>query len=124
MHKLTISLPDKAVELLRSLSAKKSCRVDEYVNELITNHLLEAAATTGHVRKGGLGQASWQRQGKGKMEPSLPFTVTGKYPGVSKVSLEWAQKFVNEAINLGGVRAFKNQDGVGFEPNFVFIERI
>jgi hypothetical protein len=47
--------------------------------------------------------------------------VRDNFPGVPSRSIEFAQAFVDEALKLPGVRAFRNR-GIGFKPNFVFVE--
>ena len=56
--------------------------------------------------------------------PTSTFRCAGKFPGASHYSLEWAQQFVDAALRYDGVSALQNEAGVGFSPNFVFIERV
>ena len=66
------------------------------------------------------------------LPPALPeragiapiFQCAGRFPGASHNSLVWAQRFVDDALRYNGVTAFQNGSGVGFKPNFVFIERV
>ena len=52
------------------------------------------------------------------------FSVSRYFLGAPTRSVEWSQKFVDEALSYRDVRAFHNEPGVGFDPNFVFIERV
>ena len=52
------------------------------------------------------------------------FQCAGRFPGASHKSLEWAQMFVDAALRYNGVTAFQSGSGVGFKPNFVFIEYV
>jgi len=55
---------------------------------------------------------------------SEQFSVSRYFSGVPARSLEWSQKFVDEALSYRNIRAFHNEPGIGFDPNFVFIERV
>jgi hypothetical protein len=50
------------------------------------------------------------------------FDVSAAFEGFPRPSIELAQRFTDEAQKLGRVRAFKHRRGIGFDPNFVFIE--
>src|SRR5690606_56261 len=50
------------------------------------------------------------------------FDVATAFEGFPRPSVELAQRFTDEAQKLGRVRAFRNRRGIGFDPNFVFIE--
>ena len=52
------------------------------------------------------------------------FDVQKHFPNNPNLSNRYAQEFVDATLAVKGVLAFKNRDGVGFDPNFVFIERI
>ncbi len=53
------------------------------------------------------------------------FEVAATFPsGFPGKSIDLAQTFVDTALALPGVVAFKKGRGIGFEPNFVFIERL
>lgn len=40
------------------------------------------------------------------------------------MTIQQAQTSVDAALDYRGVRAFKNDGGIGFDPNFIFIERV
>jgi hypothetical protein len=50
------------------------------------------------------------------------FNVAEAFPNFPRGSIELAQAFVDTALQFPGVRAYKKDRGIGFEPNFVFIE--
>ncbi|MBL9217185.1 MAG: hypothetical protein JNG82_01760 [Opitutaceae bacterium] len=50
------------------------------------------------------------------------FGVADAFTGFPHLSIELAQRFTDEAQRLGRVRAYRNRRGIGFDPNFVFIE--
>ena len=52
----------------------------------------------------------------------MSFNVGDEFRGLPRFSIEAAQAVVDEALKLANVRAFRNNRGIGFEPNFVFIE--
>ena len=56
--------------------------------------------------------------------PSTDFDVAANFPGINENSVSLAQAFVDEALSFAGVKAFKNDRGIGFQPNFVWIEYI
>jgi hypothetical protein len=82
----------------------------------------ELAKDTRHLDSG---VSSWTGDRRpSQNEGDSFFQVQGRFPGVSSYSVKWAQEFVNAALSYNGTKAFQNDQGVGFEPNFVFIERI
>jgi hypothetical protein len=50
------------------------------------------------------------------------FNVAEVFPNFPRGSIELAQAFVDDVLQFPGVRAYKKDRGIGFEPNFVFIE--
>lgn len=52
------------------------------------------------------------------------FSVAGEFPDREKITVDQAQKFVDAALDYENVRAFKNDEGIDFDANFVFIERV
>ena len=60
----------------------------------------------------------------GQSTRSEQFSVSQYFSGAPARSVEWSQKFVDEALSYLDVRAFHNIPGIGFDPNFVFIERV
>jgi hypothetical protein len=52
------------------------------------------------------------------------FDVHRDFPDFPQGSRELAQQFIDEALNIRGTRAFPSGAGVGFSPNFVWVERI
>jgi hypothetical protein len=53
-------------------------------------------------------------------QPALD--VAEHFKGFPSGSIAFAQAFVDEALSLPGVQAFPTSRGVGFKPNFVFVE--
>jgi hypothetical protein len=69
-------------------------------------------------------QATWQAA-EDRAEPrSMQFLVSQHFAHAPQRSVAWAQQFVDVALSYQEVRAFPNDAGVGFDPNFVFIERV
>jgi len=59
-----------------------------------------------------------------KTPPRNSFDVAAEFPGYPPRSVELAQIFVNTALSIRGVRADRNDHGIGFDPNFVFVEHL
>jgi hypothetical protein len=68
--------------------------------------------------------ATWQAAPQRSAQTTHPFLVRSHFAHAPRLSVEWSQRFVDAALSYEGVRAFFNDPGVGFEPNFVFIERV
>jgi hypothetical protein len=68
--------------------------------------------------------AAWQAevQQAGRME--LNFSVRSHFVHAPRLSVDWSQQFVEAALSYDGVKASVNGPGIGFDPNFVFIERV
>jgi len=60
----------------------------------------------------------------GVTEPRGGFDVHKHFPDFPQGSRELAQLFVDEALKIDGTTPFATGTGVGFRPNFVWIERI
>lgn len=50
------------------------------------------------------------------------FNVADQFPGFPELSVELAQRFVDKTVKFGRARPFRSRRGIGFDPNFVFIE--
>jgi hypothetical protein len=78
--------------------------------------------TEGTVR--GAGVTTWQAEPRQKTSPQSSFSVRSHFSFAPRASTDWTQQFVDVCLLYVGVRAFVNEGGVGFDPNFVFIERV
>lgn len=116
--------------------------VPDHIHSLISveaeNRSVDAAALcSGVIVEHFLGQPE-ERIIKGKRielpskliqppRPSDVFDVDRQFPGYPKQSIELAQGFVDEALRMPNTKAFRadgvnGSTGVGFRPNFVFIQ--
>ena len=68
-------------------------------------------------------ESTWRRD-VSQGTRSEQFSVNRYFGGSPSRSVAWSQRFVDEALLYRDVRAFHNEPGVGFDPNFVFIERV
>jgi hypothetical protein len=50
------------------------------------------------------------------------FNVRDNSSGATSLSIELVQVLVDAALKLPNVRAFRKDRGIGFEPNFVWVE--
>jgi|ERR1700733_13992776 len=53
---------------------------------------------------------------------NLGFNVSQNFTGFPHRSIEFAQKFVDRALSFPSIVASRVRRGIGFKPNFVFIE--
>jgi hypothetical protein len=56
--------------------------------------------------------------------PSGTFDVRKHFPDYPSASIDLAQTFVDQALKIPGIKAFRAESGrgIGIEPNFVFVE--
>jgi hypothetical protein len=68
--------------------------------------------------------ATWQAEAQRAGSMEVGFSVRSHFVHAPRLSVEWSQQFVEAALSYDGVKAFVNGPGIGFDPNFVFIERV
>ncbi len=139
MKRLTIALPERLFDLLERMARAAGARTDDLVTDLVVDALLikekkevDSDSASGVPAPEVLqtpssslrGPDTWH-SGPSQVSPvSSTFSVKDAFPERSPATILKTQRFVDEALSYRGVRAFKNKDGIGFDPNFVFIERV
>lgn len=68
--------------------------------------------------------ATWQAEAQRTVAMEAGFSVCSHFVHAPRLSVDWSQQFVEAALSYEGVKAFVNGPGIGFDPNFVFIERV
>jgi hypothetical protein len=67
---------------------------------------------------------TWQGSPRQTTSAQNAFSVRSHFSFAPQASTDWAQQFVDACLSYESVRAFVNEGGIGFDPNFVFIERV
>ncbi len=113
MKMLNVVLPDKISQQIWAEAKKRNVDAAALCSGVITEHFLE---------RGGKGSASSEQEVHMTV-PSTAFDVRKNFPGFPILSIELAQRFVDESFKLPDTRAFKSFSGrgVGVSPNFVFV---
>lgn len=110
---MTILVPDTINQEIWAEAKKQNVDPAGLCSGLITEHFLErrshnAAAAAEEISMG---------------TTSNGFAVRKQFPGFPGVSIDLAQRFIDESLKLPETRAFKSFSGrgVGISPNFVFV---
>jgi hypothetical protein len=113
MKSLTICLPDVVFEKAASDALNQGFDIASFCAGVLSDHFLPRNPRT--VTPNGATQTS-PASSKGK------FDVAEYFPAFPSGSIRFAQAFVDEALKFPSVEAFQIRRGIGFKPNFVFIE--
>src|SRR5207248_10500485 len=123
MKSLTVCLPDLVFDRAASEADKKGVELSGLCSSILADHLLahfslsrvssalKSSTPLGHSKHAASSPAA---------VPQAPFNVADHSKGFPAGSTRFAQAFVDEALKLPGVQAFKTSRGIGFKPNFVF----
>jgi hypothetical protein len=122
MKILTILLPDAINQLVIAEAKRQHVDVATLCSSTLAEHFLEDARKTPVVTS-----SDYQHSVTVSLhssEPSNVFDVGKHFPNYPRLSIELAQRFVDQSLRMPGTRAFKAPSGrgVGIEPNFVFVE--
>ena len=113
MKPLTLLLPDTVFANAAAEAQKHNVDVPQLCVGVLSDHFLSAPSAS-------------RSQPNPPLNETVPeagsFDVAAAFEGFPLKSIELAQRFVDEALKLGKIRAFRNRRGIGFDPNFVFIE--
>lgn len=112
MKTLTILLPDPLRRAVECEATKKGVDPAALCASILIEHFLSTYASNVDTP-----HSPDQEAG----EP-MTYNVADDFRGLPQYSVDFAQVIVNEALKIPGVRVFKSNRGIGFEPNFVFIE--
>jgi hypothetical protein len=118
MRTQKILLPDVVDELVLAEAVRQKVGPAAICSGIIAEHFLnlskKVAATPLSVRP----------DPPQRTEPSGTFDVRKHFPDYPNASVELAQAFVDQALKIPGIKAFKADSGrgIGIEPNFVFVE--
>jgi hypothetical protein len=113
MKSLTICLPDIAFAKASTDASRHGVDAANYCASILADHLLSA-----HARPSVTGRAT----GSSGAVANSKFVVAEHFPEFPAGSVSLAQTFVDEAQKFAGVDASRVRRGIGFKPNFVFIE--
>jgi hypothetical protein len=113
MKSLTICLPDVVFETVSIEAAHQGVDIPNFCANFLADQFLKTSPLG--ISKTGITQAK---------TPSVnpKFKVADHFPGFPSGSVSFAQIFADEAQKFPGVEASRIRRGVGFKPNFVFIE--
>jgi hypothetical protein len=113
MKSLIICLPDVAFEKAASDALNQGVDIANFCASVLSDHFLSRISRT--VMPNMATQIA-PASSKGK------FDVAEHFPGFPSGSIRFAQTFVDETLKFPNVEAFQVRRGIGFKPNFVFIE--
>jgi hypothetical protein len=115
MKTLTILLPDSVSQHVWAEAKKQNVDSAALCSGVITEHFLEQA------RRASMAPSTEHEVPV--TAPSTLFDVRKHFPGFPNLSIELAQRFVDESLELPETLAFKSFSGrgVGISPNFVFV---
>jgi hypothetical protein len=122
MRAQTILLPDVVDDLLLAEAMRQKVGPAAICSGIIAEHFLNLSK-----KSAGSPQpvsSSPQPDPPRRTAPSRAFDVQKHFPDYPSASIELAQAFVDEALKIPGIKAFKAESGrgIGIEPNFVFVE--
>jgi hypothetical protein len=114
MQSLTILLPEMVYKNAAEEAAEHNVDVPSLCSGILSDYFFETKSE--HPVKM-----------ESKKEVPLAtekFDVAASFADFPRESVRLAQQFVDAALKLPRVKAFRTNRGVGFEPNFVFLEYI
>ena len=120
MKHLKLILPDRILEIASEEAREQAADVATLCSNILCDYFLEDSASASAITK----PHPPSSELRNLAVPKGDFDVAAEMRGFAPPSVRFAQQFVDEALKLPGVKAFKKSDGrgIGFEPNFVFIE--
>ena len=145
MEAIKVKLPDRVVQIFKQRSGEAGASLEELITDILVDYAFSSTASSRAVRVvdgaepsrkevpqppesiPGIGErrgGSWQTEEPLREQGKASFSVATEFPRLDRLTIQQTQKFVDAALDYRGVRAFKNEDGIGFNTNFVFIERV
>ena len=121
MKAITIHLPDSAYLRASSEAQKINIDVSGMCSLLLTEQLTSRFDTTEAPSKAPP-RITIKPVQSARIETSSNFDVSVHFPDLPRTSITLAQGFVDAVLTYPRTKAFQNNRGVGFDPNFVFIE--
>lgn len=124
MKTLTVIIPDHVDNLISAEATRRNLNAVALCSGILADHFLgQSGATLVVPEEGKRSPASLP----GRSETSDAFNVGQQFPDYPRKSVELAQRIVDEALRIPNTRAFRSEGangsvGVGFDPNFVFIQ--
>jgi hypothetical protein len=126
MKSLTVCLPDLVFERATSEALRKGVELAGFCSGILADHVLTHFLASAPI---GLPQSKAPTYLVHTADIAVPpldsasqFNVLEHFKGYPIGSIRFAQVFVDEALKFPGVKAFRASRGIGFKPNFVFIE--
>jgi hypothetical protein len=113
MKSLTICLPDLAFEKANSAALNQGFDVANFCASVLADYFLVANSRTVTPNQN---ISTIHKSSKEK------FVVSEYFPNFPSGSVRLAQIFADEAFKFPNVQATRIRRGIGFKPNFVFIE--
>jgi hypothetical protein len=122
MRAQTILLPDVVDELVLAEAMRQRVGPAAICSGIIAEHFLNLSNKSSGIPQRASSQP--QPHPPQRTAPSGSFDVRRHFPDYPSASIELAQTFVDQALKIPGIRAFKADSGrgIGIEPNFVFVE--
>ncbi|MCE0499365.1 MAG: hypothetical protein LV481_15600 [Methylacidiphilales bacterium] len=125
MKILTVTLPDKVFESASEEAQEQEIDVASLCSGVLSDYFLNTGPAENLSKIPRESNPSPKINSKTEAhDAKTGFNVATELVGFPLLSVRFAQQFVDEALRLPGVRAFKDKRGVGFEPNFVYIEYV
>jgi hypothetical protein len=121
MQTLTVYLPDAVYHAAASEAKRHKIDPSTLCSGLLSDHFLGdlAVAKAQSDEPRTLAEESAAKSGR-----LNAFDVAHEFRGFPHCSIEFAQTFVDEVLKVPHVTGYKKDSGIGFEPNFVFIESL
>ena len=113
MKSLTLCLPDIAFDKATSDAFNRGVDVASFCASILADHFLSPISRT--VPPNGVARPAAALS-------KARFNVAEHFQKFPSGSVRFAQTFADEALKFPGVEAFPIRRGIGFKPNFVFIE--
>jgi len=122
MRAQTILLPDVVDDLVLAEAVRQKVGPAAICSGIIAEHFLNLSKKS--VGTPQRASSALQPVPPQRTMPSGTFDVRRHFPDYPSASIELAQTFVDQALKIPGIKAFKAESGrgIGIEPNFVFVE--
>ncbi len=123
MKTLTIVIPDPVNDLVAIEAGRRNVNASALCSGIIAEHFL--GQPEGRIVRDA--KTELRSKPTRRTKSSNPFDVSKQFPGYPKQSIDLAQRVVDEALRMPNTTAFRadgvnGSTGVGFVPNFVFIQ--
>ena len=120
MRTLTVLLPNLVIEKISAEAAKQRVDISALCSGVLAEHFLAGQEVIMETNA----QAPSQPRPSETTAQSGDFNVRKHFSNFPARSVELAQRFVDEALKIPNVSAFRafSGRGVGIKPNFVFVE--